>query len=138
MRRWKRSRWRPGKAETGCWVAHGGTEPLNQMAVTAYCRRLSPYASRVSLFNALGIARAFWPRCVSVLVVCAFFFAPHLSARLIEREAEVQAKQITSLFERALKSTGVYSDPHARPRPGSIVGGTVGPHKALSLPGEAR
>jgi hypothetical protein len=72
----------------------------------------------VSLFDALGIARTFWPRFVSVLVMSAIFFAPHLSDRLIEREAEIQAKRIMSLFERALKSTGVYSDPHARPRPG--------------------
>lgn len=72
----------------------------------------------MSLFDALGIARTFWPRFVSVLVVCAFFFAPHLSARLIAREAEVQAKRITSLFEGALKSTEAYSDSHARPRPG--------------------
>jgi hypothetical protein len=46
----------------------------------------------VSLFDALGIARTFWPRFVSVLVMSAIFFAPHLSDRLIEREAEVQAE----------------------------------------------
>lgn len=66
----------------------------------------SPYAFRVSLFDALGIARTFWPRLVSALVVSAFFFAPHSSARIIEQEAEAHAKRIKSLFERALKSNG--------------------------------
>jgi hypothetical protein len=88
------------------------------MGPRVFCRRFSPYAFRVSLFDALSIARTFWPRFVSVLVVSAFFFAPHLSARLIEREAEVQAKRITSLFEGALKSTGVDSDRRARLWPG--------------------
>jgi len=60
----------------------------------------------VSLFGALGIARSFWPRLVSVVVVGALILSPHFSARVINQEAEAQAKRITSFFEHVLKSTG--------------------------------
>jgi hypothetical protein len=36
---------------------------------------------------------------------------------MINHEVEAQAKRITSLFERAMKSTGLYSDSQVRPRP---------------------
>jgi hypothetical protein len=62
----------------------------------------------MSLFEVLGIARCIWPGLVSALVAGAFFFAPHFSARLIEREAEVQVERITPLFVHILKSAGLH------------------------------
>jgi hypothetical protein len=52
----------------------------------------------------LGIGRQIWPRLVAILVVGAFVFVPHFSADVIERAAEVRARQITSLLDHALRS----------------------------------
>lgn len=58
----------------------------------------------MGLFAALDIASSFWPRLVGALVVGALVFAPGPSSRLINQEMKSEAKQITSLFEHALKA----------------------------------
>jgi hypothetical protein len=66
----------------------------------------------MDVLELLGVGQRIWPRLIAVLVIGAFVLAPHFSAGIIERAAEVRARQITSLLDHALSSVALRPDRH--------------------------
>jgi hypothetical protein len=64
------------------------------------------------VFEALGVARLFSPRLVTVLVAACLYFAPHFSEAVIEQEVKERGAQITSLLNHTLRSAFVGSRQH--------------------------
>lgn len=60
---------------------------------------------RMDTLDLLGLSRHLFPRLVAVVVLLALILAPNFCAGLILRAAESRARQITTMFDHAFRST---------------------------------